>query len=101
MARLRSAEVTIPIAASSFWPTISRCFPPWRRNRAEVGSLIAMASPSQACAMRGSLGQVGDLRNCSSNVFRDNSAGASPSKTIWVRCKVGFRSWASWEICLR
>ena len=42
-----------PSAASSFWPTISRLFPPSRRKRAEVGSLIATASPSHAWTERG------------------------------------------------
>ncbi len=41
----------------SFWPTISRWLPPWRRKRAEVGSLIATGSPSQAWAERGDSGQ--------------------------------------------
>ena len=42
-----------PSAASAFWPTIRRWLPPWRRKRAEVGSLIATGSPSQAWADRG------------------------------------------------
>ena len=37
-------------AASSFWPTISRLLPLCGRKTAAVGSLIAIASPSQACS---------------------------------------------------
>ncbi len=55
-ARLRRIETATPDAASSFRPTIKRWLPPRRRNSAEVGSLIAMASPSQARADRGEAG---------------------------------------------
>ena len=44
-----SAMAMMPSAASSRWPTIRRLLPFWRRNTAAVGSLIAIASPSQAC----------------------------------------------------
>ena len=57
-----AVEAVTPSAASSFWPTIRRWLPPSRRNRAEVGSLIAMASPSQAWADRGDVGPVRGLQ---------------------------------------
>ena len=52
----RGPRPMTPSAASSFWPTISRLLPLWRRKTAAVGSLIAIASPSQAWADRGRLG---------------------------------------------
>ena len=59
-----AARPTTPSAASSFWPTIRRWLPPSRRNRAEVGSLIAMASPSQAWTDRGDAGHAGASSRC-------------------------------------
>src|SRR5208282_3220565 len=53
------AAAVTPMAASSFWPTISRWLPPCRRKRAEVGSLMATGSPIQAWAERNDLGQSG------------------------------------------
>ena len=40
--------ISIASAASSFWPTISTLLPLWGRKTTDVGSLIAIASPSQA-----------------------------------------------------
>ena len=40
--------INMASAASSFWPTISTLLPLCGRNTTLVGSLIAMASPSQA-----------------------------------------------------
>ena len=95
------ARPITPSAASSFWPTIRRWLPPCRRNRAEVGSLIAIASPSQAWADRGDGGQAGASSRSRSSGFEPRSAGASPSKTIGVRARTGLRSRASSWSCSR
>ena len=54
-ARLTSAVLKMPSAASSLWPTISKLLPLCGRNTTAVGSLIATASPSQAWAATGGL----------------------------------------------
>ena len=56
---LSPAMISMARAASSCWPTISRLLPLCGRKTAAVGSLMATASPSQACSNRGGSGQAG------------------------------------------
>ena len=69
------AAAVTPMAASSFWPTISRWLPPCRRKRAEVGSLMATGSPIQAWAERDDSGQAGRSSCWRSRGLRARSAG--------------------------
>ena len=74
--------ISMASAASSFWPTIRTLLPLCGRNTTAVGSLIAIASPSQAESAAGGSGQsVASSRRFKSG-FLLTSAGRLPSKTI-------------------
>ncbi len=69
-------------AASSFWPTMKTLPPLCGRNTTDVGSLIAIASPSQAESALGGSGHSAASSRLLSSGFLLTSAGRLPSKTI-------------------
>ena len=75
----------MPSAAASFWPTIRRLLPLWGRKTAAVGSLIAIASPSQAWSALGGSGQPGACSRAASRWFLRGIGGEVPLEDDLLR----------------
>ena len=81
-AMLTADIIIMARAASSFWPTIKMLLPLCGRKTTLVGSLIEIASPSQAESALGASGHSVFCNSSFKSGFLATSAGRLPSKTI-------------------